>query len=189
MNHSPAALGPPLQIQAARRDYRRALGQFATGVAIVTTCRDGQPAGLTVNAFTSASLDPPLVLWCLSLAAGSAPAFLAANRFAVNVLALQQVALARRFSTHRTERFAGVGWRVGPSGMPLLDGVIAHYVCRRIAHQIAGDHFVFVGEVEHYASDPGRPPLIFHGGEYGQLDRAARDDVDYSGSAPKMKVA
>lgn len=178
------------EVRPDHREYRRALAQFATGVAVVTTRdADDRPIGLTVNAFTSASLDPPLVLWCLSLAAGSAPAFLAASRFAINVLAARQVALARRFATRHHDRFAGVDWRAGPYAMPLLDGAIAHFVCRSIARQVAGDHLVFIGEVEHYERVAGEPPLVFHGGEYAGLAPLPRDDADYSGIAPKMKAA
>lgn len=171
--------------------YRRTLGQFATGVTIVTTSTpDGQRVGLTVNSFTSVSLDPPLVLWCLSRAAASLPSFLAAGRFAINVLALEQSDLAQRFATRHPDRFAGVGCTVGPGGVPLLAGALAHLVCRNLnlARRPTGDHFVFIGEVEHYERFAGEP-LAFHGGEYGRLVSMETGDTGYSGIAPKMKVA
>jgi flavin reductase (DIM6/NTAB) family NADH-FMN oxidoreductase RutF len=190
MSCLPAAIPPRDDVGFDRRDYRRALGQFATGVTVVTTrTADGTPVGLTVNAFTSVSLDPPFVLWCLALSAGSAQAFLATSRFAVNVLGERQAGLAQRFATRHTDRFAGVAWRVGPGGMPLLDGAIAHLVCRSFARQVAGDHLVCIGEVERYEYAPGEPPLVFHGGGYGGLAALPGADADYSGMAPKMKVA
>lgn len=179
---------------AARFDshgYRRTLGQFATGVTIVTTrTPDGQRVGLTVNSFTSVSLDPPLVLWCLSRAAASAPSFLAAARFAINVLALDQVDLAQRFATPHADRFAGVGCRAGEDGVPLLDGAIAHLVCRNLnlARRPTGDHLVFIGEVEHHERFTGEP-LVFQAGAYGRLVSRQPEARDYSGIAPKMKVA
>lgn len=171
------------------RAYRRALGEFATGVTIVTTCApDGRRVGLTVNSFTSVSLDPPLVLWCLGREAASVQPFLAAGRFAINVLALDQVAIAQRFATRHADRFAGVDWRAGPGGMPLLADAIAHLVCRTVARQPAGDHLVLIGNVEHYERFDGEP-LAFHGGEYGRLVSLPPEGADYSGIAPKMKVA
>lgn len=189
MNGSAKAVIPAPATRFDAHGYRRTLGQFATGVAIVTTCTpDGQRVGLTVNSFTSVSLDPPLILWCLGRAAASVEPFRAARRFAINVLGLDQVALAQRFATRHADRFAGIGCRFGAGGMPLLDGAIAHLVCRSVAQQPAGDHLVFIGKVEHYERFAGEP-LVFQAGDYGRLAPMPAAEADYSGIAPKIKAA
>ena len=157
------------QPQAGRfdaRDFRRALGQFATGVTVVTTCTtDGRRVGLTVNSFSSVSLDPPLVLWSLARNATSFADFSAATHFAINVLGAGQHHLSRQFSTPLPDKFAGVECAKGSTGGPLLDGVIAHFVCRKVQEYDGGDHVVFLGEVEDYKWFDGEP-LVFHSGRY-----------------------
>lgn len=148
------------------RSLRDALGQFATGVAVVTTATPaGDRAGVTVNSFTSVSLDPPLVLWCLSRHAPSAPVFLRSGRFVVNVLAAGQEELSQRFATARPDKFAGVATALTATGLPLLPGTLASFTCRTVATHEGGDHLVFMGEVEHYARSHGEP-LVFHSGRY-----------------------
>ncbi|MBB2910453.1 flavin reductase (DIM6/NTAB) family NADH-FMN oxidoreductase RutF [Streptosporangium becharense] len=148
------------------RSLREAFGQYATGVAVVTAALPGGGrAGVTVNSFTSVSLDPPLVLWCLSRRAPSAPAFLAAGRFAVNVLAADQEHLSRRFATPSPDKFAGVETGRGPGGVPLLAGALARFTCRTATTYDGGDHLIFVGEVEHFERSDGEP-LVFHSGGY-----------------------
>jgi flavin reductase (DIM6/NTAB) family NADH-FMN oxidoreductase RutF/flavin-dependent dehydrogenase len=149
-----------------RRGFRRALGQFATGVAIVSARgRDARPVGLTVNSFSSVSLDPPLVLWSLSKHSPSYADFAAATHFAINVLAADQHHLSRKFSTPMTDKFAGVDYTDGLAGCPLLDGATAHFICRRVREFDGGDHVIFLGEVEDYQWREGEP-LIFHSGRY-----------------------
>ena len=150
------------------RDLRRALGQYATGVTVVTTVHDGQLFGMTANSFTSVSLNPPLVLWAAAKSSPSLAAFEAADAFAVNVLAADQHHLSRQFSTSGTDKFEGV--RLAPAdGPPVLEGTVAHFVCRRLpgdrGRLDAGDHVVFLGEVEAYDA-PGGEPLVFHSGFY-----------------------
>jgi flavin reductase (DIM6/NTAB) family NADH-FMN oxidoreductase RutF len=156
--------------EAARfdpRDLRRALGQYATGVTVVTTVdADGEPFGMTANSFTSVSLDPPLVLWAASRSSPSLAAFEASDRFAVNVLASDQHHLSRQFATSGADKFDGV--RLLPGDLPLLEGTVAHFVCRRLpgsGRLDAGDHVVFLGEIESYEA-PGGEPLVFHSGFY-----------------------
>jgi len=149
-------------------DLRRALGQYATGVTVVTTEHDGRDYAMTANSFTSVSLNPPLVLWAAAKASPSLPAFEQAERFAVNVLAADQHHLSRQFSTSGPDKFDGV--RVTrPDGPPLLEGTVAHFVCRRLpgsqGRLDAGDHVVFLGEIESYDA-PGGEPLVFHSGFY-----------------------
>ena len=148
------------------RAYLRTLGQFATGVTVVTArALDGRRVGLTVNSFTSVSLDPPIVLWCLSRNSASMSSFLTSKRFAINVLARDQVVIAQRFASRHADRFAGVACSIGLGGVPLIDGAIARLVCQRIDQHRVGDHLVLIGEVEHFKRFDG-DPLVFHGGTY-----------------------
>jgi flavin reductase (DIM6/NTAB) family NADH-FMN oxidoreductase RutF len=148
------------------RDLRRAFGQYTTGVTVVTA-RDesGRPWGMTANSFTSVSLNPPLVLWAAAKSSPSLPAFVAADRFAVNVLASDQHHLSRQFATSGAEKFDGVDLVSDPSDVPVLEGVVAHFVCRTTQKVDAGDHVVIFGEVESYDA-PGGEPLVFHSGAY-----------------------
>ncbi|GAA4089544.1 flavin reductase family protein [Nonomuraea soli] len=149
------------------RSLREAFGQFATGVAVVTTVTaQGERAGVTVNSFTSLSLDPPLALWCLSGRAPSVPLFLRAERFAVNVLAADQDHLSQRFATPAADKFAGV--ELADGAPPLLAGTLASFVCRTVRVHDGGDHHIFVGEVERFQRSGGEP-LIFHSGRYREL--------------------
>jgi flavin reductase (DIM6/NTAB) family NADH-FMN oxidoreductase RutF len=147
--------------------FRAALGMFATGVTIVTA-RDaaGAPIGLTANSFNSVSLDPPLVLWSLSRLAGSMPHFTRGSHYAINILAADQLELATRFSRKADDRFAGVAFREGRAGAPILEGAAAVFECYNRSRYAEGDHVIFVGEVEHCERREGAQPLIFHGGRY-----------------------
>ena len=149
------------------QEFHQALGMFATGV-IVVTGRDinGTVVGLTANSFNSVSMDPPLVLWSLSRRAGSMPVFARGSHYAIHILAAEQVALAQRFATKDIDRFAGVPFRIGPSGAPVLDGAAAVFECFNRSQYEEGDHVIFVGEVEHCERREGALPLIFHGGRY-----------------------
>ena len=148
-------------------DFRAALGMFATGVTIVTA-RDhgGALVGLTANSFNSVSLAPPLVLWSLWNQAGSMPAFSRGSHYAINILAADQRELAERFAKKNVDRFAGVAFRDGVSGAPVLEGCAAVFECFNRSQYEEGDHVIFVGEVEHCSHRPGAQPLIFHGGRY-----------------------
>ena len=149
-----------------RQDFRRALGQFSTGVTVVTTrASDGRRVGMTANSFSSVSLDPPLVLWSLSRNAPSVADFTGASHFAINVLAAHQHHLSRRFATPLPDKFGGVDCCEGTAGVPLLDGAIARFVCRNVRQYDGGDHLIFIGEVERYDRVDGEP-LVFHAGHY-----------------------
>jgi flavin reductase (DIM6/NTAB) family NADH-FMN oxidoreductase RutF len=153
--------------EAARfdtRDLRRALGQYATGVTVVTTQDgDGTRWGMTANSFTSVSLNPPVVLWAAAKSSTSFEAFEAADHFVVNVLASDQHHLSRQFSATGTDKFDGVGLAV--EHPPVLEGTLAYFVCRRTDRVDAGDHVVYFGEIESYGA-PGGEPLVFHSGFY-----------------------
>ena len=151
-------------------DFRRLLGHFATGVTIVTTSDpDGRPAGLTVSAFASLSLDPPLVLVCVDHKAQSYPALKDNRGFAVNVLATEHEALSRRFASTRLDKFDGVAYRMSPLGLPLLGGALAHIECVTVNRHVEGDHTIFVGRVEAGAVADGEP-LLYHRGKYKRFE-------------------
>ncbi|WOH18944.1 styrene monooxygenase/indole monooxygenase family protein [Paenarthrobacter sp. GOM3] len=148
------------------RDFRGALGQFATGVTVVTTvAADGRKVGMTANSFTSVSMEPPLVLWCPSKRAPSLGDFEDATHFAINILASDQHVLSRQFATPATDKFAGTETTEGIAGVPLLNGAVATFQCRTVSRHDAGDHVIYVGEVEGYNHDGGAP-LVFHAGKY-----------------------
>lgn len=148
------------------RELRQVLGSFVTGVTVITTVDGGGKAhGLTANSFSSVSLDPPLILWSQSRAAPSHPVFRACERFAVNILADDQVDVSNRFARAADDKFAGSGVRPGLGGVPLIEGCAAHLECRLVNAFPGGDHMVFIGEVERIERH-ARQPLVFGGGRY-----------------------
>lgn len=149
--------------------FRRALGQFATGVTIVSTIEpDGTPRGFTANSFTSVSLDPPLVLVCIANAASSCSVFRDAPNFSVNILAEDQKGASGLFATQRSDKFKAVDWHSGSSGVPVIDGAIAWFECSRYREIEAGDHMILVGRVSDFGFREGRP-LGYLGGSYFTL--------------------
>lgn len=146
------------------RDFRNALARFATGINVITTTGpDGRPAGVTVNAFSSVSLDPPLVLFCMGKGSSSHDLFTSAEAFAINILAADQEHLSNLFAGKAENKFAGVEVETGKGGCPLLTGCLATLECRREALHDGGDHTIVVGRVENlrYAED-GAPLLYFN---------------------------
>ncbi|WP_051710685.1 flavin reductase family protein [Streptomyces sp. NRRL S-350] len=166
---------------ARHRPLREVLGRYATGVAVVTTRHRGRPAGLTVNSFTSVSLDPPLVLWCLNRSSAGLAAFTLGTHFAVHVLAADQRELAVRFAGPG-DRFERLQQLPGPYGVPLLEGVVATLVCRRERVITAGDHVILTGTVLDHRSEPG-PPLLFLDGRL-RAAPATPPRSTVSGAAP-----
>jgi flavin reductase (DIM6/NTAB) family NADH-FMN oxidoreductase RutF len=159
-------------------EFRIALRTFAAGVTVVTTRdRTGRPSALTASAFTSVSLDPPLVLVCVDHAASAHPDFRARGWFAVNVLRREQEALSRRFATSGGDKFRGVSWHESHAGLPLLDGALATLECRIVDAHEAGDHTIFIGQVESASVAGGQPLVYFHGGYHSlAADRGAPPD-------------
>lgn len=151
--------------------FRALLGRFATGVTIVTI-RDAQHRdhGMTVTAFSSLSLEPPLVLVCIDNAATMMPTMAVTETFAVNILSDTQEPLSRRFAGLIDDRFAGLSWTRSALGNVLLDGVAASLECRIVARYPAGDHLIVIGEVDSGAIGDARPLLYYRGG-YTQLDQ------------------
>jgi len=150
----------------SERQFRDAMAQLATGVSVICArTPDGRFVGFTAGSFNSVSLDPPLVVWTLAHNAANLAAFESAERYAVNVLAHDQIELARRFSRPHADRFAGVPYRLGSSGAPLIEGCIAWFECKQHTQIKAGDHVLFLAEVEHCERRTGTG-LIFHHSRY-----------------------
>lgn len=150
-------------------EFRRVLGHFAAGVTVVTTVgRDGVPYGLTATAFTSVSLDPPLVLVCIDKRSESLPHIQDSQSFAVNFLAFEQQELSRRFATTGGDKFAGLDLGRAATGAPVLAQAIGFVDCRVVNTIEAGDHFLFIGQVE-AADARSAQPLLYFSGAYRQL--------------------
>ncbi len=150
-------------------EFRRALGHFASGVTVVCTRdKNGKLHGLTVSAFTSVSLDPPLVLVCIDKNRSSYQAFAESSLFSVNVLADDHELVSRRFASNGLGKFEGVAHRIGKDGMPVLNGALANLECRVVHAYEGGDHTIFVGQVETTHVKDGRPLIYFRGG-YARL--------------------
>lgn len=151
------------------QELRRVLGHFATGVTIITTRdKDGAPFGLTANAFTSLSLNPPLVVVCVDKTAQCYGCFHESKVFAVNFLSEDQEELSRRFATKNSAKFAGLEWYEGSNGAALIEGAMGHIECRIVQTHDGGDHTIMVGEIVS-ASASGDRPLIFFKGKYQRL--------------------
>jgi flavin reductase (DIM6/NTAB) family NADH-FMN oxidoreductase RutF len=155
------------------RDFRNALGTFATGVTIITAVADdGKPYGLTCNSFASVSINPPLVLWSLGMYSQGLPIFQNASHFTVNVLGVSQQALAMTFAKSGVDRFAGVNWKPGLGKAPVIEGCVAYFQCRAANRYYGGDHVIFLGAVEAYAYNK-QEPLLFLSGGFGRFARDA----------------
>lgn len=159
----------------SQEEFRQALGHFATGVTVITVFRgQGLVHGMTANAFASVSLDPPLVLVCVERTARSFPLLLEQKRFGVNVLREDQQALARYYADaaqdHETAQHLGVRYETTPRGTPLLADCLARLECTLVATHEAGDHTIFVAEVERASVQGGRP-LLFYRGKFPSLER------------------
>ena len=148
------------------RELRNAMGLFATGVTIITTKdASGKPFGLTANAFSSLSLDPPMLLICVDKGVDCYACFDESKVFAVNFLSLTQEELSTRFATKGIEKFEGLSYRVGELGVALLDGALAHFECTVAHAHEGGDHTIYVGEVQRLVTMEG-DPLLFYQGKY-----------------------
>jgi flavin reductase (DIM6/NTAB) family NADH-FMN oxidoreductase RutF len=159
-------------------DFRKALGLFPTGVAIISARHpDGQLMGMTVSSFNSVSLDPPLVLFSVARTAASYAAWEACPTYGVNVLARSQDDLSTRFAKSQSDKWALVRPIDGPKGVPLIPGALASFECERFAVYDGGDHAIFVGKVTSLqaVSAPTAEPLVFYGGRYCGIRHAPSD--------------
>jgi 3-hydroxy-9,10-secoandrosta-1,3,5(10)-triene-9,17-dione monooxygenase reductase component len=155
--------------QPDEAEFRRVLGQFATGVTLITAMDGDEPAGVAANSFTSVSLDPPLVLFCVGRTSSTWPRIERARRFAVNILGEHQEELSRLFATKGADRFGAVEWHVGVGGSPVLHDCIAYLDCEFWAEYDGGDHIIVVGRVLDLGITHEAGPLLFFQGRYGRL--------------------
>jgi flavin reductase (DIM6/NTAB) family NADH-FMN oxidoreductase RutF len=147
----------------SKDEFRQGLSRFASGVTVVTCKGDSGYHGMTVSAFSSLSLDPPLVLICVHARSSVHDALMAGGCFAVNVLAEDQEPISRRFASKSPDRFNGVGYQVGKTGAPLIKGALAFIECRIVHTYPGGDHTILVGQVEASGISDGKPLLYFCG--------------------------
>ncbi len=155
------------------KKLRRTLGCFATGIAVVTTKDEHTPpSGMTINSFSSVSLDPPLILWSLSRDSARLDIFQKAEYFAINILAEDQLNLCQHFSSTKSDLFTDIAWQPSTHGQPLLEAVVASLECRTWKLYEGGDHIIILGEVlAHQNQD--KPPLIFSKGQLTSLNNQA----------------
>ncbi|WP_115666299.1 flavin reductase family protein [Cupriavidus taiwanensis] len=145
---------------------RKALGAFPTGVAVLTTLdATGRACGLTVNSFSSVSLNPPLILWSQSLSSRSHPVFRDAERFAVNILSEHQIQISRQFSTAGDDKFRNLAFRSGMGGVPIISACAANLECIKVSAHPEGDHVIYIGRVVRLERSEQRP-LVFGDGRY-----------------------
>jgi flavin reductase (DIM6/NTAB) family NADH-FMN oxidoreductase RutF len=165
--------------------FRRALGSFPTGVTVIATRQaDGTPRGFTANSFTSVSLNPPLVLFCLAKSAASHDVFFGAKSFSINILGADQRDVAALFATRSPDKFKAVAWRPGHTASPILEGVAAWLDCERHSACDGGDHTVFLGQVVDFATTAA-PPLVYCRGGYVPLSLTG-DAAIAGGRAPRV---
>jgi 3-hydroxy-9,10-secoandrosta-1,3,5(10)-triene-9,17-dione monooxygenase reductase component len=167
MTEQPAAADEVLE--PGGPDFRDVLGHFATGVTIITAIDDEGPAGVAANSFTSVSLDPPLVLFCVARTSTTWPRIERARKFAVNILGEHQEDLCRLFAQKGADRFAQTEWHVGVGGSPVLHDVLAYVDCEFWAEYDGGDHIIVVGRVLDLGITHDAGPLVFFRGRYGRL--------------------
>lgn len=158
------------------REFRDALGLFATGVAVVTALgRDRRKIGMTVNSFTSVSLEPPLVSFNVAKSLNSISEWLVAEAFAVNLLAENQDAVSSGFARAHADKWGGVESIAGHTSCPVLRAKLAVFECEKYACHEAGDHYIMLGKVIHFEIERAAPPLLYFGGRYRKLGDPFRD--------------
>jgi len=159
-----------------KRDLRKALGSFGTGVTVVTSGNSqSRWVGVTANSFSSVSLEPPIVLWSLVSTSPNLEVFDETERFVINVLALEQVELSKQFSKPLTDKFAGVDCVEGLGGVPVIQNCVATFECKTVQRILVGDHVLFLGQVENYVYE-GKTPLLFCQGQYAQVAEALQSN-------------
>lgn len=148
-------------------DLRKALGQFPTGVTVITTLdSQGEPVGITASSFNTVSLTPPLILWSMAKNGYSAKVFENAEYFAVNILGKQQVDLSNNFARKSDDKFAGIPFVSGRGGSPVLENTAAFFECKTWKLYDGGDHTILVGEVLDFRANDSVLPLVFSQGSY-----------------------
>jgi flavin reductase (DIM6/NTAB) family NADH-FMN oxidoreductase RutF len=149
-----------------QREFRNALGRFATGIAVITTIGPGgKVEGMTANSFGALSLDPPMVHWCIGKSTLTHDIFCRSDHFAINVLRASQRHLSNNFANPAKDKFSTVNWKPGIGGVPLLENPLALFECRNSAQHDSGDHTILIGAVENFSYIDGHP-LLFSAGKY-----------------------
>ncbi|MDE1174439.1 MAG: flavin reductase family protein [Parvibaculaceae bacterium] len=155
-----------------KRRFRNALGWFTTGVVVITTRIEGrEPLGITVNSFSSVSLEPPLLLWCLDKGSDTLPVFERCEHFTVNILHEDHQETSNQLSRRGDHSLAGIGVRAGETGVPYLAEALAHFECKVYARHEAGDHIIMIGEVIGFDHKEEGRPLLYHRGAYHALPK------------------
>jgi flavin reductase (DIM6/NTAB) family NADH-FMN oxidoreductase RutF len=155
--------------------FRSVLGRYPTGVVVVAALVDGEPLGMAVNSFTSVSLDPPLVAFCVALTSSTWPRMRDAGGYAMSLLTAEQDHTCRTFARRGADRFAGVPWSASPGGHPVLDGASAWLDVHTHATQPAGDHELVLGRVTALGTGGDTAPLVFHRGALTTLPYSAAE--------------
>ncbi|MFN0263699.1 flavin reductase family protein [Tepidamorphus sp. 3E244] len=151
------------------RAFRNCLGQFPTGVCIITAPGEEEPVGMTMSSFNSLSLDPPLVLFSVDKRARGLPQWQQAEAYVIHVLSEGQRELSNRFAKPGENKWEGVTYQRGPAGAPILSGAVAVFHCSPDTQHEAGDHVLFIARVDHFTMNADRRPLVFCGGRYSEL--------------------
>lgn len=161
-----------MSAQIDPRTFRSVLGQFCTGITVITTVHDDVPVGFACQSFAALSLEPPLVLFCPTKVSRSWQAIEASGRFCVNVLTEKQKDVSARFGSKEPDKFAGIDWRPSELGSPIIEGSLAYIDCTVASVHDGGDHFVVFGAVESLSEVPAvKPrPLLFYRGDYTGIE-------------------
>ncbi|MGG1396576.1 flavin reductase family protein [Bacillus salipaludis] len=152
--------------------FKQIMGNYPTGVTIVTTTKeDGTPVGLTVNSFASVSLEPLMVLWSIDHRSSLLKEFKEGGKFAVHVLAEEQIELCKTFATKHDDRFSTCDWELSSNGLPIIDGVLGVFECKTFKDIEAGDHTVFIGEVTDLQINKEKDPMLYHLRNFGPIPK------------------
>lgn len=157
----------PMGSDLSPHRFRRVFGHFCTGVSVITALDGDEPVGFACQAFAALSVDPPLILFCPAKSLASWPRIARAGYFCVNVLAADQLRVARAFGTAGADKFGSVSWSVSPSGAPVLDGVLTWAGCSVLTVHEAGDHYIVIGTVTELGSCESGEPLLYYQGRLG----------------------
>ncbi|MFB1294581.1 3-hydroxy-9,10-secoandrosta-1,3,5(10)-triene-9,17-dione monooxygenase reductase subunit [Mycobacterium sp. pW049] len=163
------------------RTFRNVLGQFCTGITVITTVHDGAPVGFACQSFAALSLDPPLVLFCPTKVSRSWAAIEASGNFCVNILHENQQHVSARFGSREPDKFAGIDWSPSHLGSPIIDGTLAHIDCSVHSVIDGGDHYVVFGAVHSLSDVPKKKPrpLLFYQGQYTGIEPDKNTPADW----------
>src|SRR5579875_3747482 len=149
--------------------FRQVLGRFASGVTVVTMAHEGVASGLTVSAFCSLSLNPSYILVCIDKRSSTLELIRQSGSFVVNILSNEQSDLSNHFASKLTDKLSGIPHRIGSLGAPILDGTLAYLECSLVKEIDGGDHYIYIGEVQHTDLAEDKTPLLYYHGKYGQF--------------------